>query len=103
MKLPLKRIYNKALIGYAYSACTPRCFLSHLDAQEPIPVYDLEMIEEIHFRELKKRMPKQDPDDLWTSLLEEEDRELSQLRAIYVQETQKKAMKISRKKRAAQN
>jgi hypothetical protein len=84
-ELPLKPIYDEALIGYVYSAINPRCFASSEDEQERIPVYDLAKVEEIHFREFQQENPNEDPDDLGVWATEELDQQLMQLRAIYVQ------------------
>ena len=84
-KLPLKKAYDKAFIGYVYAVPNyPRCFVWGDKKDEPIPVYDLDMIDEIYFRENCKQMPKEDPEDvrIWSS--EAIDHELSQHRAIYV-------------------
>ena len=51
-----------------------------------IPVYDLEMIDEIHWQELKNRLPDVDEDELSTIHAEELDWELRECRAIYIQE-----------------
>ncbi len=84
--LPLEQIYDKALIGFVYSWTNPECFSSQEDGEEPIPAYDLDMIAEIHFGELRKEMPDEDPDELRIMQAEELDLELAQKRAIYLQD-----------------
>jgi hypothetical protein len=83
-KLPLKKIFDKAFIGYVYALPNPRCFASPEDAENPIPVYDLDMVDEIYFRENCKRTPKEDPDDVRVWSNSEIDHDLIQQRAIYV-------------------
>jgi len=86
-ELPLKPIYDEALIGYVYLATNPRCFLSKEDEEKGrIPVYDLEKVDEIHWQDLKKRMPDLDDDELSNIHAEELDWHLRECRAIYVQE-----------------
>ena|SRR5258708_2548151 len=83
LPLPLKRIYDKAFIGYVYAATNARCFRSLEDEQQPIPVYDLDMVDEIFFQDNREAMPDVDPDDMQTLCADAIDYELSQHRAIF--------------------
>jgi hypothetical protein len=91
LKLPLKRIYNKARIGWVYPTGHRNLLHYNCDGDgsdddgKPIPVYDLDMVEKIYFKELKRLHPKAHRDALVQILGEELDMELQALRAIYVQ------------------
>jgi len=81
---PLKKIYDKALIGHVWAGQSPRCFQSAEDEEEPIAVYDLDKLTEIHFRQCCKEMPEEHPDAVREWAMQELLDELPQLRAIFV-------------------